>query len=80
MRHEMKKQSQETKIFRMLQTGMVVTDATALKMAGTYRLSGRIYDLRKKGHNIVMDWKKTLDGDRYGSYRLVHKHGTGCKK
>ena len=64
------KQSQNAIILRMLKRGMAVTDATALKMAGTYRLSGRIYDLRQKGHTIVMDWKTNKNGDRYGSYRL----------
>ena len=70
--------SQNKVILRMLEFGSV-TPLDALEMAGCFRLSARIYDLRQMGHDIAMRLVEK-NGKHFASYRLVRSHGTGCKK
>lgn len=44
--------SQSDQILEYLQKGYVLTPLDALKRFGCFRLSARIFDLRKRGHNI----------------------------
>ena len=60
----MKRKSQMEKVLEMLQKGQV-TPMSALYKAGCYRLGARIFDLRRKGYNIVTDKSKG-----YASYTL----------
>ena len=64
-------ETQERKILGMLQRGERVTPADALRVCNCFRLSGRIYDLKKKGHSIVKDFYKTPGGAVVASYSLA---------
>lgn len=52
-----------------------ITSLEAITHFGATRLSAIIFELRKDGHNIVMDWEEGTDmyghKMRYGRYRLV---------
>lgn len=45
-------ESQNTRILDYLKTGMGITSLTALHKFGCLRLSGRIYELKKRGEHI----------------------------
>jgi len=60
----MKRKSQMEKVLELLQKGQV-TPMSALYAANCYRLGARIFDLRRKGYNIVTDKSKG-----YASYTL----------
>ena len=66
--------SQSSKILHYLKQGHALTPISALRMFDCMRLGGRIYDLRKRGHQIttsyVSDWRKRK---RWASYRLAGK-------
>lgn len=66
MTHE----SQEKRILAWLQEGLPLTPLMALNQFYCLRLSGRIYDLRKKGHNIQKEIIKTPSGKRIAQYFL----------
>jgi hypothetical protein len=59
-------------IIEHLKAGMCITPLEALKLYGCFRLSGRIYDLKKIGYDIqkeiLIDLKSSK---RYASYFLV---------
>ena len=65
-------------ILMHLQAGHTITDESAHEICGTHRLSGRIYDLRRQGHNIVGVWREGTN--RYGhktkwmEYRLDERN------
>jgi hypothetical protein len=64
--------SQEYLILRDLKRGHKLTPLDALRRYGCFRLSGRIYDLRKAGHRIEI--YRITDGDKtFARYRLVRK-------
>ena len=46
--------------------GIEITNDSAKEACGIRRLSGRIYDLRQKGYNIVDFWRE-------GTNRFGHK-------
>jgi hypothetical protein len=48
----METKSQEKRILNYLQNGGKITTLEALDKFGCLRLSGRIYDLKRKGYNI----------------------------
>lgn len=50
--------SQEKNILAHLQSGKSLTPLEALKEYGCFRLSGRIYDLKKAGYDIKMQMVK----------------------
>ena len=45
-------QSQNARILAHLKNGRAITPLLALKLYGSLRLSGRIYDLKRDGHRI----------------------------
>lgn len=67
-------QTQEKKLLEALKTGMGVTPSFAFIELGIYRLSARIYDLRKKGYNITTGLRRvtTRTGEKtdVAVYRL----------
>lgn len=66
-RHGMKSQNEE--ILSWLTLGKSLTPLLALEKFGTFRLSGRIFDLRKQGHKIEMCLVE-YKGKRFAEYRL----------
>lgn len=48
-----------------------ITSLQAFQLFSITRLSGRIYDLRQLGHNIVTIYKTSERGGRYAVYRLI---------
>ena len=72
----MRTKSQNEMILKYLQTHKTgITPLQALQKFGCLRLSGRIYDLRDQGYDILTNMVevKTADGDvaRVAQYRLV---------
>lgn len=70
------KKSDKTLILEHLRAHGCITPMDAMKF-GCYRLSARIYDLRRDGHTIITD-DKDADGNyvNYAIYRL--KEETKC--
>lgn len=62
--------SQNSKILEMLKAKKAVTPLTALRDAGTLRLSGRILELRQAGHAIKKDMI-AVGKKRVASYYLA---------
>lgn len=62
---------QAEKILRWLQSGRSLTPIEALDRFGCLRLGGRIYDLRKQGHDIKAEDFKTPSGKHVARYRLA---------
>ena len=63
--------SQNKQIRKYLKAGHSITALSALHLFGCFRLSARIYDLKKQG----MDIKSELiykDGKRFAEYRYKH--------
>ena len=67
-----RKQSQETQIGNALVRGETITPLDALKRFGAFRLSAIIFNLRKKGHNIITE-KVEGKNNKYASYRIASK-------
>ena len=69
--------SDSEKILAYLQEHGSITSWEAIQHFRCTRLSGRIYDLKRLGHNIVTTTEegKNSDGDtcRYARYRLIQK-------
>ena len=51
--------------------GKTITPLQALNWFGCMRLSGRIYDLKKDGWNIISRMIKLSSGKRVAQYRLA---------
>ena len=70
----MKKLIQKEKLLIYLQKHKTITGAEAFGELGIYRLSARISDLRKEGHNIetIYETRENRLGEKvtYGKYRL----------
>ena len=64
--------SQNQEILSHLKTGATLTPLEALKMFGSLRLAGRIYDLKEDGWPIVCDRLDVGDSKRVGHYYLVN--------
>ena len=64
--------SQNTQILSYLQQGKKLTPITALNKFGCFRLSARILDLRKQGHNINTEII-TKQGKTFAQYSLEVK-------
>lgn len=64
--------SQNKQIEDWLRAGNSITPLGALERFGCFRLSGRIYDLKAAGLNIVPTMV-TKNGKRYAEYRLAEK-------
>lgn len=63
--------TQEQQVLEMLRRGPV-SPMDALREAGVFRLSARILDLKKQGHNIVTE-NVNKGGKRYAVYHLLEK-------
>lgn len=64
--------TQTDAILRDLRKGKRVTPLSALKDHGCFRLSGRIYDLKKAGYAIGKEMvNDQLNGKRYARYWLA---------
>tara|TARA_R100000406_G_scaffold86461_1_gene70496 strand:- start:70 stop:267 length:198 start_codon:yes stop_codon:yes gene_type:complete len=64
--------SQNTQILNYLLSGKKLTPLTALNKFGCFRLSARILDLRKEGHNITTK-NVTRKGKTFAEYSLEVK-------
>lgn len=62
--------TQNQAILKHLKKGKRITSLTALKLFGCLRLSGRIYDLKKAGHDILSRMV-TRNGKHVKEYRLA---------
>ena len=62
------KQSQNTLIKNYLISGGTLTAIDALRNFGCFRLSGRIYDLKREGLNINSRTVHSLDGKNFSEY------------
>lgn len=62
--------SQNALILLHLKQGKTLTSLEALRMFGCLRLSGRIFDLRKRGNQIKARTLTTLSGKRVAEYYL----------
>ena len=61
--------SQSDQILEYLQKGYVLTPLDALKRFGCFRLSARVFDLKKRGHNIIkIDIYDNKTGKKYAAY------------
>lgn len=65
-------ESQSYQIREYLLQGNTITAMEALKLFGCFRLSGRIYDLRKEGLNISTTIIK-INGKRVAEYSIVNE-------
>jgi hypothetical protein len=61
---------QHEQILEYLQAGNTIDALTALAKFKCFRLASRIFDLRCKGHDIVMSEKVLANGKRIAEYRL----------
>lgn len=66
----MNKISQEKIILEAMKSGDKITPLDALRLCGSLRLSGRIYDLREKGYNIKTNMV-VRNGSRVAQYELI---------
>lgn len=64
------KKSQEKKVLSWLNSGRTLTPLQALKHGMGMRLSGRIYDLKQKGYDII---KIKKEDKNYACYALRKK-------
>ena len=64
--------SQSQKILKHLSSGKSLSPLQALGLFGCYRLAGRIYDLKRAGHQIETIIKSDDQGRTYASYVLKH--------
>ena len=67
----MKKLSQEDVIARHLEQHGSITSMEAFEQYKITRLSGRIFDLRAKGMDIVTDMVYGKGGTKYAVYRVT---------
>ena len=65
----MEAKSQEKRILDYLQNGGKITPLEALDKFGCLRLSGRIYDLKRKGYNIKSN-RITVNKKQVAQYSL----------
>ena len=66
------KGTQDQLILAHLLTGKTITPIEALRKYGTFRLSARVFNLRKQGYNVVTDIVYK-NGKHFASYSLLGK-------
>jgi len=64
--------TQNEKILDHLKKHGKITQAEAIDKYRIYRLSARVYDLRKKGHNILTVLKSKKENGVYINYAEYH--------
>jgi len=63
--------SQNDLILEHLKSGKSITPLEALKLFGCFRLSGRILELKRDGHDIITNMVKNYDtGKTYAEYHI----------
>lgn len=62
-------ETQNNQILDYLESGLSLTPIQALAKFGCFRLSGRIHDLRSRGHNIKTETVE-LNGKRFAKYSM----------
>jgi hypothetical protein len=62
--------TQNQRILAYLKKGHGITPYGALRMFGSLRLSGRIYDLKREGHRIEKQWVKR-NGKHWARYVMA---------
>ncbi len=62
--------SQERMILEALKKGESLTPLESLKRFGCLRLGARIWDLKRKGHDVKKSIVKTASGKRVAQYFL----------
>ena len=67
----MKTESQNRQVLKWLQAGRTLTASTAANYFGIYRLSARIYDLKRQGHAIKSELQ--FDGSAHWSVYSIEK-------
>ena len=76
--------SDSQKILEYLEKHGSITSWEAIQHFRCTRLSGRIYDLRKRGHNITSTTEESVDANgekcRYSRYRLIRKEEKGERR
>ena len=65
--------SHNEQILAHLKSGKTITQEEAIDNFRCFRLSGRIYDLRERGHDIQSHMVE-VNNKRFARYRLV-QHG-----
>lgn len=63
--------TQFERILRHLKAGRAITPAQAWRRYGCMRLSARIYDLKRAGHNIRTEPHTVRDGTIVARYSLI---------
>lgn len=66
----MKKESQDEKILRYLQNHDGISQKIAIEQFQCYRLSARIYNLRKRGH-VIRSEIRSSKNSTFAFYSLV---------
>lgn len=61
-------------ILEALKNGQDLTALEALKLCGSLRLSGRIFELREQGYNIQTNMV-IRNGKRIAEYHLINEEG-----
>ena len=61
------------RILQHLQAGNSLTPLEAMCEYGTIRLGAYIHELRKEGHSIRTDIKRSFNNKTYAQYKLVSK-------
>jgi hypothetical protein len=64
-------QTQIAWVYAQLKKGRTLTPLLAMDGCGTIRLAAIIHTLRERGVMILTIPKKTQNGSKYASYRLV---------
>jgi len=65
------KQSQEQRISKHLKSGKTLTAISALKLFGCFRISARIFQLKKQGMDIKSEIITTASGKRVSRYSIA---------
>ena len=65
--------SQADQILEYLKAGNKITPLEALNMFQCFRLGGRIYDLKKLGHNIEKEMIETSSGKHVAQYFIPRR-------
>lgn len=65
-----KKPSQCQEILLYMRSHGSISQVEAVSVFGCYRLSARIFDLKKQGHNIICDREANVGAGYHARYRL----------
>lgn len=63
--------SQNELLLNHLKMGNTISPIEAIGVYGIHRLSARIYDLKRQGHNIIKELRRDPTGKSYARYKLA---------